>query len=237
MNVSDGTSTSSPGCRCRASRNATCSAAVPLAQATAYFAPTKAANSRSNRSTNGPTDDTKFVVDALVEVPAGRCRPDSGSLSAIRQTWKRSCPNRARFSRSHSARAPQPVLERDGRSPAEQLARARRIRLRAPGPRSRRGAAAAALEHRGRLNAERPTGGLEQLADRRRLRRCRAGSSRPRSPVAVAARTKPSTVSATNVRSRRVSSRPSWISRHAARAAARGSSAAPRASTAAARTC
>ncbi len=37
-------------------------AAVPEEQATAYRDPTAAANAASKRGTNGPTDDTKFVV-------------------------------------------------------------------------------------------------------------------------------------------------------------------------------
>ena len=55
--VSVGTSTSSPG-PTSSRRRATWMAAVPLAQATAWRAPTQAANSRSKRSTKGPTDET-----------------------------------------------------------------------------------------------------------------------------------------------------------------------------------
>ena len=39
-------------------------AAVPLAQATAWGAPTAAAKARSKRSTNGPTELTKPVSKA-----------------------------------------------------------------------------------------------------------------------------------------------------------------------------
>src|SRR5712691_12672130 len=61
MKVSDGRITSSPGCT-PASRSAVCSAAVPLVVAIAYGTPKAAANSRSKRSTNGPTDDTQPVL-------------------------------------------------------------------------------------------------------------------------------------------------------------------------------
>ena len=86
------------------------------------------------------------------------------------------------------------------------------IGLGAPAPRWRRGAAGAsstgtaAPRERGQASANRSR-------DRLRCDPCRAGSSGPPCPAVTAARTKPSTVSATKVRSRRGSSRPSRISR------------------------
>src|SRR2546422_2189064 len=61
---SDGRITSSPGWT-PASRSAVCSAAVPLVVATAYATPQAAANSRSKRSTNGPTDRSEEHTSEL----------------------------------------------------------------------------------------------------------------------------------------------------------------------------
>src|SRR5687767_13813739 len=126
MNVSDGTSTSSPGST-PASRIATCSAAVPVAHATACFAPTYAANSRSNRSTNGPTDDTKFVVTHssryLRSLP-----PRYGSLSGTRSDMVL-VPVQMHVLAHPLGGAAEAVLEGDRVAPAEQLVRARRIGL------------------------------------------------------------------------------------------------------------
>src|SRR5262245_50853170 len=81
MNVSEEVAISSPGST-PIRRIATCSAAVPDAHATACLLPTYSANSFSKRSTNGPTDDTKFVArhsSRYFRVFPGRLGSDSGT--------------------------------------------------------------------------------------------------------------------------------------------------------------
>ncbi len=63
MNVSVGVSTSSPGPTPRIF-SARCSAAVPLESAAACAMPTRAANSRSNASTCGPSGAIQLLAIA-----------------------------------------------------------------------------------------------------------------------------------------------------------------------------
>ena len=192
-------------------------------------------------STNGPTDETKLDVEALGEI--------GGRVAADQRLGERDPRPRRHGSELDTVHVvpvrlgPQPgdrrgeaVLQARARLPAEQS----RGRASGPtagrGPRSPSGRTRAGSSTTVAVDAEQRAGHREQLADRLAA----AGPELDRRALDAgapsAARTKPSTVSATNVRSRRGSRRPSG-SRAARRAAGGASSAGPRAPTGAARTC
>ncbi len=151
-------------------------------------------------------------AEALLEVAAG-IAADRGSASGIRRSELDTVHvDTARVVAQPVDGRADPVLEARPGLPAERLAGERSDRPAGPEPRWRR--VAGGWRPRSPGPRRRAAGRPRQAARRStRCGRCRAGSTRPSMPSAVAARTKPSTVSATYVRSRRGSSRPSRISR------------------------
>src|SRR6185436_2257522 len=107
----------------------TWSAAVPVDVATPNRAPTRAASSRSKRSTNGPADETKFESRHSLTYRHS-LPPRCGMHSGISGT-RASASNRVDAGSitllmvgNPVDRPGEPVLERDRRTPAEHLLRA-----------------------------------------------------------------------------------------------------------------
>ncbi len=173
-NVRSATRTSSPGPTSR-TRSARWMAAVPLEQATAWRAPTASANSRSNRSTNGPTDETKFVARHSSRYAAA-LPPMDGSASGIRRSGLDTIrvAGRGLGAQPVDGRA-EPVLQA-GLAPASPAApRARDGSACRHHDLARIGSQARRVLDDPRLHAEDPAREREQLADRLAPARCRAG--------------------------------------------------------------
>src|SRR4051812_29979960 len=83
MNEKDGTTTSSPACT-PATRRARCSAVVQLDTATAYSAPIRSANDRSNSATFGPCATQPEAITSVTA--AASASPSQGCITLTRLT-------------------------------------------------------------------------------------------------------------------------------------------------------